>query len=99
MAATSVGIINGVPMLDLCYAEDSHADVDMNIVMTGRGKFVEVQGTAEAEPFTRDQMEVLFGLAQQGISRLIAIQKETLGDLARYVGVWHGKTSGAVVEE
>ncbi len=99
VAATSVGIINGVPMLDLCYAEDSHADVDMNIVMTGRGKFVEVQGTAEAEPFTKDQMEVLFGLAQQGISRLIAIQKETLGDLARYVGDWHGKTSGAVVEE
>ncbi|MCL4514016.1 MAG: ribonuclease PH [Firmicutes bacterium] len=99
VAATSVGIINGVPMLDLCYAEDSHADVDMNIVLTGRGKFVEVQGTAEAEPFTRDQMEVLFGLAQQGISRLIAIQKETLGDLARYVGDWHGKTSGAVVEE
>ncbi len=78
VAATSVGICNGKPVLDLTYKEDSGAWVDMNVVMTGKGKFVEVQGTAEKEPFTKDQMEELLNLAGKGIKELINIQKKTL---------------------
>ncbi len=75
VAATSVGIINGVPMLDLCYQEDSSAEVDMNVVMTGAGKFVEVQATAEKSAFDDEQLAVLLGLAKAGIRDLVAIQK------------------------
>jgi len=75
VAATSVGLVNGVPMLDLCYEEDSRADVDMNVVMTGAGKFVEVQATAEHVPFDDGQMAALIELARAGIARLIEIQK------------------------
>jgi ribonuclease PH len=78
VAAVSVGIVNGEKMLDLCYEEDSKADVDMNVVMTGSGKFVEVQGTAENSPFTRRDMTELFKLAAKGIKEIIAIQKEKL---------------------
>jgi ribonuclease PH len=67
-------------MLDLCYAEDSTAEVDMNIVMTGSGNFVEVQGTAEGDPFTFDQMQQMIGLAQQGILEIAQHQKNILSD-------------------
>lgn len=76
LAATSVGLINGVPHLDLNYEEDSMADVDANIVMTGAGKYVEIQGTAEGEPFAFEEMRGLLDLAQKGISELIKIQKQ-----------------------
>lgn len=79
LAAVSVGIINGEPRLDLCYAEDSSADVDMNIVMTDSGRFVEIQGTAEKQPFSRDNLDALLGLAEKGIKELISIQREHLG--------------------
>jgi ribonuclease PH len=78
VAAISVGIVGNTPMLDLKYDEDFRAEVDMNVVCTGDGRFIEVQGTAEREPFTRDQMESLLGLAAQGIQSLAAIQKEAI---------------------
>lgn len=81
LAATSVGIIDGEPMLDLNYKEDSTATVDMNIVMTGQGKFVELQGTGEEAPFTGEQLHELLGLAKKGIDSLIAAQKEALADV------------------
>jgi ribonuclease PH len=68
VAAVSVGVIDGEPILDLCYTEDSTADVDMNIVCTGAGKFIEIQGTAEREPFTREQMDIMLALAERGIN-------------------------------
>jgi ribonuclease PH len=76
VAATSVGLVGGVPMLDLCYDEDSRADVDMNVVMTGAGRFVEVQATAEQTPFDDQQMASLMVLARGGIAQLIEIQKK-----------------------
>lgn len=76
VAATSVGIIGGVPMLDLCYEEDSKAEVDMNVVMTGSGKFVEVQATAEKSAFDDAQLATLLALARAGIRDLSAIQKQ-----------------------
>ena len=81
VAATSVGIIGGVPMLDLAYEEDSRADVDMNIVQTGDGRFIELQGTAEADPFGRDALDVLFALADSGIRQLVALQREIIGGI------------------
>jgi ribonuclease PH len=81
LAAVSVGVVAGVPVLDLCYVEDSKAHVDMNVVRTGRGGFVELQGTAEGEPFTREQMDGLVELANKGIDELIAMQREALGDV------------------
>jgi len=78
VAATSVGICKGKLLLDLSYEEDSGACVDMNVVMTGKGKFVEIQGTAEKEPFSKSQMEDLLNLARKGIRELIAVQKKTL---------------------
>jgi ribonuclease PH len=78
VAATSVGLVRGVPMLDLCYEEDSQADVDMNVVMTGAGKFVEVQATAEHSAFDDDQMARLIALARAGIGQLIEIQKKAV---------------------
>jgi len=75
LAATSVGIIGGVPMLDLCYQEDSQAEVDMNVVMTGAGQFVEVQATAEKTSFNDEQLAALLALARSGIAELVEIQK------------------------
>lgn len=86
LAATSVGILDGRQLLDLCYAEDSKVSVDMNLVMTGAGKIVEVQGTAEGEPFSWDHLIDLTDLAKQGIERLIQIQKETLGPIGDRIG-------------
>ena len=78
VAAISVGIVEGNPMLDLNYDEDSKADVDMNVVMTSAGKFVELQGTAEGLPFSDQQMKKLMTLAKKGITELISIQKKVL---------------------
>jgi ribonuclease PH len=78
LAATSVGKIKGKLMLDLCYTEDSQAEVDMNVVMTKAGKFVEVQGTAEDAPFTREEMDGLLSLAEKGIRELIQTQETVL---------------------
>jgi ribonuclease PH len=78
VAATSAGIINGTPMLDLCYAEDSTAAVDMNVVMTGQGKFVEIQGTAEENPFSKEESDRLLELATNGIQKLIRLQNRML---------------------
>jgi ribonuclease PH len=79
VAAVSVGMVDGASVLDLCYTEDSRADVDMNIVMTGAGKFIEVQGTAEKTPFGREELDSLMGLASTGIGQLIEMQKIALG--------------------
>lgn len=76
IAAVSVGVINGKGCLDLCYQEDSKAEVDMNIVMTGSGKFVEVQGTAEGNPFSSKDLSSLIGLARKGIAELVETQKK-----------------------
>ena len=76
IAAVSVGMVKGEPMLDLCYAEDSQAEVDMNVVMTGSEKFVEVQGTAEGKPFGKNEMDGLLKLAKKGIAELIHLQKK-----------------------
>jgi len=78
VAAISVGIVKGVPMLDLCYEEDSTADVDFNVVMTGDDEFVEVQGTAEHRPFTRAAMDELVELAKLGIGQLFKLQEAAL---------------------
>lgn len=86
IAATSVGILEGEPLLDLTFAEDSQADVDLNCVMTGSGEIVEVQGTAEAVPFSRRELNQLLDLAGEGIARLIEVQKEALGPDAALVG-------------
>jgi ribonuclease PH len=75
VGATSVGILHGQPILDLCYEEDSRAEVDMNVVMTGAGKFIEVQGTAEHQPFDDAQMASMIALARSGIVDLVAIQR------------------------
>jgi len=79
VAAVSVGIIDGTPILDLAYAEDSAAEVDMNIVCTGRGRFIEIQGTAEREPFSREQMDTMLLLAEKGINELFDVQRAALG--------------------
>ncbi len=81
VAATSVGIVEGKPLLDLNYEEDSHAEVDMNVVMVGSGAFIEVQGTAEKKPFSKADMDGLLALAQKGIVQLIALQKDLLKDV------------------
>lgn len=78
LAAVSVGVVYGEPMIDLCYAEDSAAEVDMNVVMTGSGEFVEVQGTAEGTPFSKDRFDSLLKLAEEGIKNLIDIQKRLI---------------------
>lgn len=75
VAAISIGIIEGTPILDLKYEEDSNAEVDMNIVCTGSGKFIEIQGTAEQEPFSRDQMNEMLTLAEKGLEELFTIQR------------------------
>ena len=79
VAAVSVGIVEGTPLLDLEYTEDSACDTDMNVVMTGSGGFVEVQGTAEGAPFSRAELDALLALASQGIATLVQAQKQALG--------------------
>ena len=86
LAAVSVGIVAEQPLLDLCYVEDSAASVDMNIVMTGCGNFVEVQGTGEEYHFTRQQLNDLLALGEVGCAELIKLQREVLGSLAAKVG-------------
>jgi len=81
VAATSVGIVGGVLMLDLAYEEDSRADVDMNIVMTSAGEFIEIQGTAERVAFNKNEMMTMLALAQTGIEHLIGLQKQQLKDV------------------
>ena len=81
VAATSVGIVNGMPLLDLAYEEDSKADVGMNIVKTSDGRFIEIQGTAEAEPFGTDALTGLLALADKGINELVAKQREIVGPI------------------
>lgn len=87
VAATSAGIVDGRMLLDLAFAEDSQAEVDMNFIMTGDGRIIEVQGTAEANPFSRSELGQLFDLASTGIKKLILEQKKALGQDAELVGV------------
>jgi ribonuclease PH len=85
LAAISVGIVKGEPLIDLCYSEDSAAEVDMNVVMTGSGKFVEIQGTAEGMPFSKSALDSLLKLADEGINHLIGIQKQFIeGELINF---------------
>jgi ribonuclease PH len=81
VAATSVGIVEGMPMLDLAYVEDSKADVDMNVIKTGAGLYIELQGTAEAMPFGREALNRLLDLADTGIRQLIALQRGLVGNI------------------
>ena len=83
VAATSVGVLEGERLIDLCYTEDSRAEVDMNVVMTDAGAFVEVQGTAERSPFTRADLDGLLELAARGLSRLFEEQRRAVGDSLR----------------
>lgn len=86
VAAVSVGIVDGQIMLDLCYDEDARAQVDMNIAMTDDSRFVEIQGTGEAAPFSRRQMDELINLADKGIQELMALQIDCLGEIADKIG-------------
>ena len=86
VAAVSVGIVNGEPVLDLCYDEDSNAEVDMNVIMTESGRFVEVQGTAEKEPFSRKQLDQLLELAENGLGKIFEIQRKIVNDNADKAG-------------
>jgi len=81
VSAVSVGKSNGNLLLDLCYEEDSRAQVDMNVIMTGSGEFIEIQGTAEREPFSKEQMDEMLALAKKGIEELFAIQRKLVGDI------------------
>jgi ribonuclease PH len=78
VAAVSVGVVEGVPLLDLDYSEDSNADTDMNVVMTGDGRLIEVQATAEKDPFTRERLDELLGLAERGIEQIARLQQEAV---------------------
>jgi ribonuclease PH len=80
VAAVSVGVVDGVCMLDLPYEEDSRAEVDMNVVMTSSGRFIEVQGTAEGMPFTKGELDEMLSLAEHGIAQLLDLQAETLAE-------------------
>ena len=81
VAAISVGKVSGNLLLDLCYEEDSKAEVDMNIIMTGSGEFIEIQGTAERRPFSKDQMDAMLVLAKTGIEELFSAQRKLVGDI------------------
>ncbi|MGI6037985.1 MAG: ribonuclease PH [Limnochordia bacterium] len=100
LAAVSVGVVNGTVLLDLCYDEDVKAQVDMNVVMTAAGRFVEIQGTAETQPFGRDELEEMLFLGQQGIRQLVAKQREILPQevVSDIGGNKFGKTSSRVTE-
>lgn len=86
IAATSVGVIDDEPRLDLSYEEDSQAKVDMNVVMTGEGKYIEIQGTGEEAPFSEEELSQLLALAKKGIYELVDIQKQTLGEVSTLIG-------------
>lgn len=86
VAATSVGIVNGEKIIDLCYEEDSNAKVDMNVIMTNEGEFVEVQGTGEESPFTRSELNELLDLGEKGIKQMIQVQKDALKLDALWIG-------------
>ena len=86
LAAISVGVVGEEVLLDLCYEEDSRAAVDMNVVMTGSGNFVEVQGTGEEHPFSKEQMQEMMALGESGCQQIIELQKSVLGPLAWRVG-------------
>ncbi|MEC0244867.1 ribonuclease PH [Paenibacillus chitinolyticus] len=86
LASVSVGIVNGKPLLDLMYTEDSQAHVDMNVVMTGTGKFVEVQGTGEEAPFSREELNTLLALAEGGVYTMVEEQKKALGRVSGLIG-------------
>jgi ribonuclease PH len=94
LAAVSVGIVGKNPCLDLCYEEDSSAIVDMNVIMTGKGKYVEVQGTGEESPFTSEQLMEMLQLAKSGIDQLVLKQREVLGELAELVDQQGDKDAG-----
>lgn len=96
LASVSVGIVGGEPVLDLCYEEDSAAKVDMNVVMTGQGQFVEVQGTGEDSPFSRSELDDLLGLAELGIMQMIEMQKNALGPIGELIGAPKEPGPGAV---
>ena len=81
IAATSVGILDGNMLLDLCYEEDSKAEVDMNVIMTGSGEFIEIQGTAERRPFSKEKMDGMLDFAKKGIQELFTIQRKLVGDI------------------
>jgi ribonuclease PH len=81
VAAVSVGVVDGVPLLDLCYEEDVSADVDMNIVLTGDGEYIELQGTAEKQTFSEEELAQMIGQAKKGISELTLIQKDVLNKM------------------
>ena len=83
VAATSVGVVGGEELLDLCYDEDSWAEVDCNVVMTSEGKFVEIQSTAEQDPFSKQTMDTLLAMAQKGITQLFAVQQAAVDSLKR----------------
>jgi ribonuclease PH len=87
VAAVSVGVVDGEPLLDLCYAEDSQAEVDFNVVMNAAGHFIEVQGTAEGQPFNRARLDELLNLAYRGIGELLEAQQEVLGELGSHLPV------------
>jgi len=94
VAAVSVGLVDGVPLLDLCYAEDAQAQVDMNVVMSGDGKIIEIQGTAEGGPFSRVELDQMLELAERGIQELISLQRQVLTeDLAAKMG---GQARGGI---
>lgn len=86
LAATSVGVLNDEKILDLCYLEDSNAKVDMNIIMTDEGGFVEIQGTGEENPFSRQELNELLDLGEKGIKQMIQVQKDAL----KMDGLWIG---------
>jgi ribonuclease PH len=90
-AAVSVGIVDGTPVIDLPYVEDSRAEVDMNVVMTSEGRFVEVQGTAEGQPFSRGELDSMLALAEAGIGELIALQQEMVAEPPAFRPVGKGK--------
>jgi ribonuclease PH len=79
IGAVSVGIVKGKPVLDICYAEDKNAETDLNVVMTGDGRLIEVQGTAEAEPFSKEELSRMLAMARAGIRKITAQQKKALG--------------------
>ena len=86
VAATSVGVVGGIPMLDLAYEEDSRAEVDMNVIKTGDGRFIEVQGTAEGAPFERQALDDLMALGDKGIRELVALQQTIVGSILTGIG-------------
>lgn len=85
LAATSAGIVDGELLLDLCFAEDSEAEIDLNLVMTGSGAIVEIQGTAEKAPCSREQLDRLLDVASSGVMQIINLQRQTLSDLAEEI--------------